>query len=101
MQRIELHLRIRIIAGRRAELLAFLQEAIPFYESPGGITIRLLQDDKDECRFIEVVEYQDQLAYERDQLRVANDPTMKMYLDRWRQMLVEPPVVEVFRRVAL
>jgi len=98
--RIDLHLRCRVAAGKREEFLAFLREAIPFYESPGGITVRLLQDMSDDHRFIELVLYDDHAAYERDQQRVAGDPTMKAYLARWRGLLAEPPVVEVYRLTA-
>ena len=85
--------------GRREEFFAFLREAIPFYEGPGGITVRLLENKDDDHRFIEIVLYDNQEAYERDQERVANDPTMKRYLERWRGLLAEPPVVEVYRLV--
>jgi len=34
---IELHLRGRVAAGRRADLARFLAEAIPFHERTGGI----------------------------------------------------------------
>ena len=98
--RIDLHLRCRVVPGQREAFLAFLREAIPFYESPGGITARLLQDMSDDHRFIELVLYDDQAAYERDQQRVAGDPTMKAYLARWRGLLAEPPVVEVYRLTA-
>ncbi len=98
---IELHLKCRVSPARRDEFLAFLREAVLFYESPGGITIRLLQDVQDEHRFIEVVEYRDQAVYEQDQSRVANDATMKTYLERWRQFLAEPPVVGVYGRVPM
>ena len=37
---IEVHLRIRVAAGMRGDFLAFLREAVPYYESPGGIGIR-------------------------------------------------------------
>jgi quinol monooxygenase YgiN len=94
--RIDLHLRIRVQPGRRDEFLAFLREAIPFYESPGGIQIRLLQDLHDDHRFIELVLYDDQAAYQRDQVRVETDPAMRQYLARWRALLTEPPVVEVY-----
>lgn len=72
---IELHLRGRVAPGRRADLIAFLSEAIPFYERPGGIRIRLLWDVADPERFIEVVEYADQGTHDRDQARVEADPT--------------------------
>lgn len=98
--RIDLHLRIKVKAGRREELFAFLREATPFYESPGGIAIRLLEDASDDHRFIELVLYDDEVAYRRDQDRVEHDPTMKRYLARWRELLAEKPVVEVYRLCA-
>lgn len=98
--RIDLHLRCRIAPGRCKEYLAFLREGIPYYESPGGITIRLLHDLHDDHRFIELVLYEDEATYLRDQERVANDPEMKAFLARWRALLAEPPVVEVYRLTA-
>jgi quinol monooxygenase YgiN len=95
---IELHLRCRVIAGKREAFLAFLKEATPFYEAPGGIRVRLLQDRSDDNRFIELVEYADEAAFARDQERVANDATMKGYLARWRELLAEPATVEVYGR---
>lgn len=98
--RIDLHLRCRVVPGRRADFVDFLREAIPFYEAPGGITVRLLQDLDDDHRFIELVHYSDEAAYRRDQGRVANDPTMKAYLARWRSLLAESAGVEVYRLIA-
>ena len=94
---IELHLRGRAAAGRRADLEDFLREAIPFYERPGGIKVRVLWELENPDRFIEVVEYADQEAYDRDQVRVADDPEMQDYLRRWRALLAEPPQTEVYR----
>ena len=95
--RIDLHLRIRVLPGKREEFLAFLRQAIPFYESPGGIEVRLLEDVADDHRFIELVLYSDQAAFDRDQERVKHDPEMARWLARWRELLAEPPVVEVYR----
>ena len=97
-ERIDLHLRVRVAPENRAAFDAFLREAIPFYESPGGIRIRLLEDRTDPTRLIEVVEYDSREAYERDQKRVESDPRMKVYLERWRALLEGPPVVEVYAR---
>lgn len=94
---IELHLRCRVRAGARDAFFAFLKDAVPFYEAPGGIRVRLLEDRADDHRFIELVKYADEATFERDQERVANDATMKGYLARWRALLAEPPVVEVYR----
>lgn len=94
---IELHLRVQIPAGTRDRFFTFLHEAIPFYESPGGIRVRLLEDKSDEHRFIEVIEYDSQESFDRDDLRVREDPEMKSMLERWRALLEQPPVVEVYK----
>ena len=100
-ERIDLHLRCRVKPGRRDEFTAFLAEAKPFYESPGGIEVRLLQDLEDDHRFIELIIYENREVYERDQRRVQNDPQMQAYLARWRDLLGEPPVVEVYALTAI
>jgi quinol monooxygenase YgiN len=84
----------------RDSFLSFLAEARAFYEAPGGIQVRLLTDMHDDHRFIELVLYDDEAAYLRDQQRVEQDATMKAYLQRWRELLAEPPVVEVYRLTA-
>jgi hypothetical protein len=93
---IELHLRGRVAAGRRADLVEFLGEAIGFYERPGGIRVRVLWDLADPDRFVEVIEYADRQVYDRDQVRVDHDPEMKDYLRRWRALLAEPPHVHTY-----
>lgn len=93
---IELHLRGKVAKGRRADFDEFLAEAIPFYESPGGIQVRILWDRTDTDRFIEVIDYVDEAAHDRDQLRVENDVQMRDLLERWRDLLDGPPVVETF-----
>lgn len=98
---IHLHLHIRVPQTNRAAFLAFLREAIPVYESPGDIRIRLIEDVRDPERFIEIVEYATRAAYDADQHRVATDPAMRSYLDRWRTLLAAPPTVEAFSEVSL
>jgi hypothetical protein len=93
---IELHLRGRAAPGRRADLKAFLAEAIGFYERPGGIQVRVLWDVAEPNRFIEIVEYADQTTHDRDQVRVEYDPVMRVYLERWRALLDGPPQVETY-----
>ncbi len=95
------HLRIRVAEERHDDLRAFLAEAIPFYEAPGGIRVRLLADDTEPEHFIELVEYVDERAYRLDEERVDSDPTMGAFLSRWRGLLEEPPIVETFHAVDL
>lgn len=101
MPRIDLHLRIHLKPGHRDGFFAFLRKAIPIYERPGGITIRLLEDFTDDHRFIELILYDDEAAYLRDQQRVQPDPEIVSLLDRWRSHLRSPPIVEVYRLSAI
>ena len=95
---IELHLRIQVKQECQADFYVFLGEAIPFYERPGGIRVRLLQDVSEPTRYIELVEYADEATYQKDQERVEHDEQMKAYLGRWRNLLEFPPLAEVYRR---
>ncbi len=96
-----LHLRIRVAAERQAEFRSFLRKAIPFYEAPGGIRVRLLSKDAEPDRFIEQIEYVDERCYQEDDERTRSDPTMVELLARWRSLLAEPPIVEVYREAPL
>ena len=96
-----LQLRIRVATERQAEFRSFLREAIPFYEAPGGIRVRLLSKDTEPEHFIEQVEYVDERSYQEDDERTRSDPTMAQFLARWRSLLAEPPVVEVYREAPL
>lgn len=93
---VELHLRFRVASQNRDALLAFLARAIPFYEQPGGIHVRLLQQHEGPCAFVEIIEYQDRDCYERDQERVRDDLVMKKTLDAWRALLDGPVEVEAY-----
>lgn len=93
---VSLHLHIRVPPGREAKLIEFLRGARPFYEEPGGIRVRLLQDADDPLQLIEIVEYADRAAFERDDRRVNSDPTMQRYLAEWRQLLDGPVEVRKY-----
>ena len=84
---VSVHLRICVAPGRNDELRVFLREAIPFYESPGGIQVRLLGDTSAPDRFIEIIDYASEHAYLEDEERVKSDPTMAQYLARWQALL--------------
>jgi hypothetical protein len=89
-----LQLRLRTPPGGRAALIAFLSEAIPYYESIGNTTVRLLESRDVPDAFIEQITYTDHATYERDQRRTEEDPVMKALLARWRSLLAGPPTVE-------
>lgn len=99
MSRIEFHLRIQVKLDCLETFFDFLGDAIPFYEQPGGIRIRLLQNHIDPTRFIELVEYADEKTFQQDQHRVQTDPEMKGYLERWHRLLEREPEIEIYRPV--
>jgi hypothetical protein len=94
-----LHLKIRTHSASAEELFSFLKVAIPFYESLGGVRVRLLRSIDDPTRFIEVIEYDDRDVFEKDQHRVASDPQMRGYLQTWRSLLAQGVEVETYEDV--
>lgn len=94
-----IQLRGRVAHGRWDELVSFLATAIPFYEGPGGIRVRLLRNAADPDAFIEVIEYETEQAYAADQRRVESDAAMIAKLEEWRRLLAGPVQVETFRDV--
>jgi hypothetical protein len=94
-------LRFAVTAERHDALRSFLARAIPFYEQPGGIRVRLLQCADAPDEFVEMVEYRDEDAYERDQVRVREDPTMRSLLAEWRELHAGPLRVELYREAGV
>lgn len=94
---VSLHLHIKVVPQNRSLLMDFLRKARPFYEQPGGIRMRLLEDQADPNSLIEVFEYETPADYEADERRVSDDPAMKSLLETWRSLLDGPPVVRVYR----
>jgi len=98
---VTLHLRIRVRPENRNALVAFLHEAVAYYEAPGGIRVRLFEQRDAVGEFLEVVEYDSVDIYTADQERVAHDPRMRELLARWRGLLASPPVVETYDAVSV
>ncbi|BCJ56076.1 hypothetical protein Asp14428_75510 [Actinoplanes sp. NBRC 14428] len=94
-----IHLIGRVLPGRWNDLVSFLRDAIPFYERPGGITVRLLRDEADPDAFIEVIEYDSEHAYAADQRRVEADPEMIARLREWHGLLAGDLEVRTFAEV--
>lgn len=94
-----LHLHIRVPEENEERLLAFLREAVPYYEQPGDVRVRLLHSRSDPRRYIEVVEYADRSAHDHDQIRVADEPRMKALLARWHALLDSPVEVETYEEL--
>jgi quinol monooxygenase YgiN len=91
----------RVPPGSQRPLETYLREARGYYESPGGIRVRLWWDRTDPDRFREVIEYADAADEEADDERVRADPTMRAYLTRWHALLAEPPRVRRWREIDL
>lgn len=89
----------RVADGRWDDLVSFLTKAIPFYEEPGGVRVRLLRDVDDPDAFVEVVEYDGEDSYAADQHRVESDPAMIARLEEWRTLLAGPVEVRTLRDV--
>jgi hypothetical protein len=87
----------RVDARRRADLLAFLRDHIPFYERPGGIRMGLYESIDDPGLILELVAYASEEAYARDQQRVAGDPEMGRVLAAWRALVDGPIEVRQLR----
>jgi hypothetical protein len=94
-----IQLRGRVATGRWDDLVSFLLEAIPFYEEPGGIRVRLLRDVDDATAFIETIEYDTETSYATDQHRVQHEPSMIARLEEWRGLLVGPVEVQTLHDV--
>lgn len=94
-----IHLRGLVAQGRWDEFVSFMSTAIPFYEGPGGIRVRLLRNADDPDEFIEVIEYETEQVYAADQRRVESDTAMIAKLEEWRQLLAGPVQVDTFRDV--
>lgn len=92
-----IQLRGRVAEGRWDDLVSFLRKAIPFYQQPGGIRVRLLRDAADPDAFIEVIEYETEASYAADQRRVDSDPAMIARLAEWRELLAGPVDVQTLR----
>ena len=85
--------------SRTRELLAFLHDAIPFYERPGGVRVGLYESVDEPGLYLELVAYEDLAAYEADQDRVEHDPEMIAMLARFRAVVGGPAEVRRMKPV--
>jgi hypothetical protein len=72
-----------VAPDKRDALFRFMEKAIPFYESPGGIRVRLYESADSPGTFQELVAYASRKIYEEDQYRIENDPEYKRVLREW------------------
>lgn len=98
---VTLVLESRVPEGGQAALEEFLAEAVPYYEAPGGIRVRLHWDRSEPTRFQEIVDYASEADFVADDERTRADDTMRALLRRWRGLLAEDPVVTTWRPSAV
>ena len=91
----------RLPPERRAPLLAFLRDAIPFYERPGRTRVGLYESADEPGLYLELVAYADEAAYDADQARVEHDPEMIAVLARFRDVLGGPAEVRRMKPVSV
>lgn len=94
-----LRLGLRVAKERHADLQAYVTEAFPIFEAPGGTRGMLYQDAADPERFDEVFYYETEAAYQEGERGIREDPVQLALLARWRALLAEPPTVSVWRRL--
>ena len=75
-------------------LKEFLQRALPIYEEPGGICVRLFEDIGNPGHFIELVFYSTEADYVKDDERVNNDASFKQLLSEWHELISDLEVVQ-------
>ena len=95
-----LHLRIKVSSENLPKLREFLERAIPIYERPCRLKVRLLQEHTDSTSFLELIEYETVEDFLADQKRVEEDPEQRELIREWRQLLEQPPVVEVWHELS-
>ena len=94
-----LHLKFTFTGADPAQILAMVKAATPFYELFGSRHIRLLQNVDDPTRFIQVIDYDADEAFELNRQRIASDPRMQAYLQAWRAVLPGAVEIDVFKDV--
>lgn len=94
-----LHLRFATQTGDHHALGPFLKRALPIYEAPPGIRVRLLRSIEEPACYIEVIEYETLEAFQRDEQRLTDDTTMKSLIEEWRGLIGGDLVVETYEDI--
>ena len=94
--RVVLHLGLDCREPTGRDLIAYLRQAAPFYESLQGVRVRLLRNLDRPGRFVEIIEYTTDDAFRADKARISGDRQMQALLAEWRALLVAPPDIDHF-----
>ncbi len=93
-----LHMKIRAL-GEPSQVLILMRSAAPFYRALGGTGVRILQNVDEPAQFVIEVAYEADAAFELNRQKVASDPTMRGFLQGWRQLLAGSAEMDVFEDV--
>jgi len=89
-----LQLRFTLPSADSTQVVAMIKAGAPFFiQVFGDAKVRLLQNVDDPARFVQLIEYEANEAWELSRQRIAGDARMQAYLQTWRTMF--PGTVEI------
>jgi hypothetical protein len=63
--------------------------------------VRLLRNADDQTQFLQIIEFQADVAVERSRQKMASDPAMQNFLQGWRAMFPGAADAEVYEDVGV
>ncbi len=76
-----------------------MRSAAPFFQIFGNANFRLLRNADDPTRFIQVIEYETNQAFEINRQSLASDMRFQTYIQAWRAMLPGALEIDVYQEV--
>jgi quinol monooxygenase YgiN len=94
-----LHLKFTLPGADSDHLLSVMRSAAPFFQMFGNANFRLLRNADDPTRFIQVIEYETNQAFEINRQSLASDMRFQTYIQAWRAMLPGALEIDVYQEV--
>jgi quinol monooxygenase YgiN len=94
-----LHLKFTLPGADSDQLLSVMRSAAPFFQMFGNANFRLLRNADDPTRFIQVIEYETNQAFEINRQSLASDMRFQTYIQAWRAMLPGALEIDVYQEV--
>ena len=94
-----LHLKFTLPGADPDQLLSVMRSAAPFFQMFGNANFRLLRNADDPTRFIQVIEYETNQAFEINRQSLASDMRFQTYIQAWRAMLPGALEIDVYQEV--
>jgi hypothetical protein len=93
-------LRLKAPTPDAAKVLgSMMQNTAAMYQTFGDAKVRLLRNADDQTQFLQIIEFQADVAVERSRQKMASDPTMQNFLQAWRVMFPGAADAEVYEEV--